>query len=255
MQARYHLCFAAVFLGLLGCSKAGGSASPGTPAASAAQAGSYELVTVQRPESVAAYHKMYAASYEMCAALRKTLKMPPPAPMLQPAADYVIQRDTYVSDGRAYLTKEEHFLYTMEDMEPTPTCRTFLHTTSNTQLIRDGKMYNSSVDEKGVRQAEPPDEWSLPRDRESKVYTEAATIKGIAVKCMKMLPGAQELLTQLCIADLNPGTVADIIGKPIVLASRVTAVQQMQGAILTEPVSLRVNVPVDRAIFDAAAAP
>ena len=53
----------------------------------AAMATSYDVVTVERPESVEAYHQAYKAGYDICASTRQTLKLPPPAPMLQPPAN------------------------------------------------------------------------------------------------------------------------------------------------------------------------
>jgi hypothetical protein len=251
---RHALFLAIVAAGLLGCSKADSSAAAST--ATPGSATSYEIVTIERPESVDAYHKTYKAMYDMCAELRKTLKMPPPAPMLQPPANYISQRTTHVSDGKAYLTKEEHFIYKVAEIEErNPSCATSLESTSNTQLIRDGKMYNSSVDPEGKRESAPPDEWFLPRDKESDIYPERKMVKGHAVKCMHVPAATKGMLTELCVADLNPGTLTDIIGKPIVIASRVSIVQDMMGIIVTEPVSVRVNQPIDKAIFDAAAAP
>jgi hypothetical protein len=215
----------------------------------------YEVVTVERPESVEAYHKAYRATYDICTTTRATLKMPPPAPMKVPPADLTSQRTTYTSDGNAYLVKEEHFIYKSKMEEPTFTCETYLEKTSSTQLIRDGKVYDAAVDESGKRSSEPPSEWGLPRESKSNLYTVPKSVKGYAVKCMPMMPNTEELITELCIADLKPGTLTGPTGEPIVLASRVTSAQKMMGAILTEPVSVKLGEKIDKAVFDAAAAP
>ena len=215
----------------------------------------YEVVTVERPESVEAYHKAYRTTYDICAATRATLKMPPPAPMKVPPADFISQRTTYTSDGKAYLVKEEHFIYKSKMEEPTFTCETYLEKMSSTQLIRDGKVYDAAVDESGKRSSEPPSEWGLPRESKHKLYTESRLVKGYAVKCMPMLPNTEQLITELCIADLKPGTLTGPTGDPIVLASRVTSAQKMMGAVLTEPVSVKVGGRIDKGVFDAAAAP
>lgn len=250
MRQHRHLFYCAILaISLFGCDRANSAPAGKAPGTS------YELVTVERPESVEAYHQLYKAGYDMCVHAREMLKMPPPAPMLQPPASYIAQRTTYVSDGKAFLTKEEHFHYSMEEMDNRPSCRTYLEKTSNTQLIRDGKMYNSSVDADGKRQSEPPDEWFLPREKAKDNYTERKTVKGIAVKCMNIPASTKEMISELCIADLNPGTLTDAIGKPLVLASRVGIVQKMMGIVVTEPVSMRVNQAIDKAVFDAAAAP
>jgi hypothetical protein len=232
--------------------------SAAVPVAAAATGGgsSYEVVTVERPESVGDYHKLYKAGYDMCATTRELKKMPPPPPMLQPPADFISERKTYISDGKAYLVKQEYFVYKMKMEEPSFTCETYLEKTSNTQLVRDGKVYNAAVDETGKRSSEPAEEWILPREsRKERIYTEPKTVKGQAVKCMPMLPNTDELLTELCIADLKPGTLTDVVGEPIVLSSRVTSAQKVLGAVLTEPVSVKVGGKIDKAVFDAAAAP
>lgn len=215
----------------------------------------YQVVTVERPESVEAFHKAYRATYDICAATRATLKMPPPAPMKVPPADFISQRTTYTSDGKAYLIKQEYFIYKSKMEEPTFTCETYLERTSSTQLIRDGKVYDAAVDEGGKRSSEPPSAWDLPRESKSTLYTVPKLVKGYAVKCMPMLPNTEELITELCIADLKPGTLTGAAGEPIVLASRVTSAKKMIGAVLTEPVSVKVGEKIDKTSFDAAAAP
>jgi hypothetical protein len=191
----------------------------------------------------------------MCAGLREILKMPPPAPMLRPPADFISQRNTYTSDGKAYLTRQEFFTYKMVDIdEHNPTCKTYLETSSNTQLIRDGKVYDAGIDADGKRFSEPPSEWILPREKKSDIYPVQKTVKGHAVKCLDIPALTKDLITELCVADLKPGTLTDAQGEPLVVSSRVTIVQKMVGAVLTEPVTMRVGQPVDKAVFDAAAA-
>ncbi|QNA89471.1 hypothetical protein G4G28_15150 [Massilia sp. Dwa41.01b] len=245
----------AVCAGLCACSRTDGQdAALGQPGSSGAR--SYEIVTVERPESVAEYHKMYRGIYEMCAGVRKAKGMGPPAPMLQPPADYITERKTYTSDGKAYLVKEEHFTYHAEVDEPAFSCRTYLEKTSNTQLIRDGKMYDAGVDAQGKRYSEPPQEWNLPPEKSREhLFTEPRMVKGHAVKCMPMLPNTQALITDLCVADLKPGTLTDVQNEPLVLYSRVPIVQKLQSVMVTEPVSVKVGLTIDPAVFDAAAAP
>lgn len=246
-----------------GCSRsdpaAAASAATAPPAAGPA-AGvdgnvSYEVVTVERPESVADFHKLYKASYDLCAGIRESKKLPPPPAMKQPPADFISQRTSYASDGKAYLVKNEYFKYDVSSKDPDPTCETSERKTSDMELVRDGKVYHASIDEAGKRVSEPPEEWSMPRKNKESVYTEPKVVKGFAVKCMPMLPNSEKLITELCIADLKPGTLTQAGGEPIVLSSRVTIVQKMAGAVVTEPVSVKVGHKVDKAMFDAAAAP
>jgi hypothetical protein len=242
---------AGIALALGACAKQG----PGEPRVGGAP--SYEVVTVQRPESVADYHRLYKAEYEMCATTRvEVLELPAPKPMLQPAPDYITQRDTYVSDGKSWLHKQEYFGYKLVDGDPTSGCDTYLEKSSNTQLIRDGKVYDASVGHDGKREGQPPQEWALPRGSgKEALYTEGKTVNGFAVKCMKMLPNSEKLLTERCIADLRPGTLSGPTGEPIVLSDRVPVVKDGMATMRTEPVTVKVGHQVDGAIFDAAATP
>lgn len=216
----------------------------------------YEVVTVERPESVEDFHKIYRASYDLCVDLRKILKMPPPAPMKQPPADFISKRTTYISDGKTYLTRGEYFTYQVVSEEPTFTCETVERKTSDSQLVRDGKVYDVSIDETGQRFVEEPEDWLIKREEsEGGIYTEARTVGGFAVKCMPPMPVPEELQADLCIADLKPGTLTDVTGEPLVLSSRVRTVEKMVGAILTEPRTVKVGHKIDPAVFDAAAAP
>lgn len=254
MRIRFSgvLLAGALCTGSAACSRADLPGAAAQPAASGAR--SYEVVTVERPDSVHEYHKPYRAIYEMCAAIRKAKGMGPPAPMLQPPADYITGRKTYTSDGKAYLVKEEHFAYVVDADEPAFTCRTYLDKSASTQLIRDGKMFDAGFDGEGKRYSEPAQEWILPPEKSREyLYTEPRVVKGHAVKCMPMLPNTEKLITDLCIADLKPGTLTDIQNEPLILYSRVTSVEKFQGVMLTEPVSVKVGLKVDPAVFDAAA--
>lgn len=245
------------------CSKAGSSAAPigGTnePKTTTASAGqpSYEVVTVQRPESLDAFHKIqYYGVYKMCALTRETNKLPPPPPMKVPPPDYVSERRTYTSDGKAYLLKDESFMYRVKFEPPSYTCETYLEKTSTTTLIRDGKLYVANFDETGKRTREPTEAWLESREEsQDKTYTERKTVKGYAAKCMPGLPNSMQLLTEVCIADLKPGTLTGAGGDPIIISSRAVSAEATIGPILTEPVSIKVGGKINTAEFDAAAAP
>jgi hypothetical protein len=254
MRVLMRLCSGGAMVAVV-CLLAACSKTDATAASPSGGGGlSYEVVTIERPESVADYHKLYQATYKICAATREILKQPPPPPMLQPPADFMTGRTTYTSDGKAFLVKEEHFMYKMKDMEePVPSCVTYLDTSSNTQMVRDGKTYDVSVETDGKRTAEVSDGAVVPDAHRDDLYTQQKTVNGFAVKCMPMLPGTSELITELCVADLKPGTLYGVEGKPIPVASRVTSVQKLASALVLEPVSIKVSQKIDPAVFDAAA--
>ena len=255
---------AALCAAVAGCSKTDPTAAAtatsapvaaSLPATKADAQVSYEVVTVERPESVADFHKLYKARYDMCAGVREAKKLPPPPAMKEPPADFISKRTTFASDGKAYLVKNEYFQYDVSMTMPAPTCETSEQKVSDTELVRDGKMYYAAIDNAGKRVSEPPGEWAMPRKNKEHVFTEPKVVKGFAVKCMPMLPNSDKLLTELCIADLKPGTLTHVGGEPIILSSRVTIIQKMSGAVLTEPVSVKVGQKINTAMFDAAAAP
>lgn len=254
---RSMLLCAVLGLGAGACSRTQTPAAVPDAAAAKADGGiAYEVVTVERPESVADYHRLYRLSYENCAHVRDLKQMGPPPPMKQPPGDYITQRRTYVSDGKAYLFKEEHFDYLVSAEEPAFSCETTVRHTVSTELVRDGKIYHASIDENGNRTSEPPEDDILPRDRnKDAIFTETKTVKGFAARCMPMPPDSGKLMTELCIADLKPGSLFLAHGDPVVLSSRVTIVANPMSVMVTEPLQVKVGQDVDKAQLDAAAAP
>jgi len=196
-----------------------------TPATAAAptKAVPYEIVTVQRPESVDDFHKLYRVSYDLCALVRKAKSLPPPPPLAAPPADFITQRDTYISDGVATYVKNEYFTYKVESEGETPSCASGERKASSVEVVRDGMMYHSGVDEDGNAYTDPPEEAPPPEQGRDGAYTEPKVVKGFAVKCMKLAPGTDKLLTEQCAVDLRPGSVYQG-RRPIVVAGRVTIV-------------------------------
>lgn len=248
-----RLLIAILCTGLGACSRQDGGAQAPVQAAAAAPAKgvSYEVVTVERPESVDDYHKLYRASYDMCAATRKLQSLPPPPPMKQPPADYIIERDTRISDGASTYVKSEYFTYKVASEGDAPTCESGERKAWTIDVVRDGMMYHSGADEEGNVETSPPEEAPPPEQGRDGSYTEPKVVKGFAVKCMKLGPETSKLLTEQCAVDLKPGTLYEG-RRPIVVAGRVTIVDKMQGAILTEPVVIKVGHQVDKGVFEAA---
>ncbi|QJE01885.1 hypothetical protein HH212_19210 [Massilia forsythiae] len=211
-------------------------------------------MTVQRPESIDDYHKLYRESYDLCAGIRKSKSLPPPAPLVPPSPGYVIQRDTYVGDGAATYVKNEYFTYKVASEGETPTCESGERKAWALEVTRDGSVYRSGAGEDGTAYTNPPDE-APPREQgRDDAYTERKVVKGFAVKCMKLGPDTDNLLTEQCAVDLQPGTLCQG-RRPIVVAGRVTIVEKLQGAILTEPMVVKVGHRVDKRLFEAARTP
>ncbi len=223
-------------------------------AAAPAKSVSYEVVTVQRPESVEDYHQLYRASYDMCAQIRKAKSLPPPPPLAQPPASYITQRDTYIGDGASIYVKSEYFNFNVNTEGDTPSCASGENKSWSTEVIRNGMMYTSGADEQGNVVTNPPEQAPPPEEGRDGSYTEPKVVKGFAVKCMKLSPGTDKLLTEQCAVDLKPGSLYQG-RRPIVVAGRVTIVEKMQGAMLTEPMVIRVGHQVDKRVFETTGNP
>lgn len=231
--------------------------SPSSPTAGeAGQAGarSYHVVTVERPASATDHHRIQKGVYDMCAALHQSKKKSPAKPFVTFPADFVAARKTYVSDGTAYLFKEERFDVEVGDVDEG--CESRIVRTWTTYLGRDGKLHYDGIDKEGKRSDSPPDEFMTPEvEGKDEPFTGSRTIKGIAVKCMPIPPEMQQALSELCVADAKPGTLVDFHGDPITLFSKTAIVKDLASVMITEPELVQVGGKVDRAMFDAVAAP
>lgn len=227
-------------------------ASPGArPGGNAGNAGSYEIVSVTRPESVDTYHALYKAAYDMCATHRAAMKLPPAAPMKQPPPDFVEERNTFVSDGKAFLEKKEGFRMDL-DGNPETGCRTRLLASTSYSLYRDGKQTSVGISEEG--RSEDSGEWFLPGQYtfdEAAKYTEKKTIHGVAVRCQTPTgTGLDNIVQNLCIADGSPRPPTDANGNPIQVSSRVKNVVLKDVVMITEPVSAKFGARIDPKAFD-----
>jgi hypothetical protein len=238
-----------------GCDRtAASNTSASTPSLSgnASHAGSYEIVTVTRPESVDAYHALYRTSYEICATARELVHLPPPAPMKQPPANFIEQRDTYISDGKVFFHKQENFTMTLVNGDPKAGCETRFLSSTQYWLVRDGQLTLASVSEEGRK--EETHEWSTTNPYKSDLtssYTEKKTIRGVAVRCQTPTGTALDQIAQdLCIADGSPHAPIDADDRPIPVSSRVVNPVLKDVVMLTEPVSVKLGIPIERKSFD-----
>jgi hypothetical protein len=240
-----------------GCNKTGAadaSASKPSPAGNARGAGSYEIVTVTRPESVDAYHAPYRAMYEICASSRELVKLPPAAPMKKPAPDFIEQRDTFVRDGDVFLHKRENFAMKLVSSDPKAGCDTRLEASTEYELYRDGKVISVALGDEG--RSEQTNEWSNTNHYGADLtsnYTERKTIRGTAVRCQKLtVPGLDKLVQDICIADGSPRAPTDVNDEPITVSTRVVNPVMPSVVMITEPVSVKLGVPIDPKVFNLA---
>jgi hypothetical protein len=94
-------------------------------------------------------------------------------------------------------------------------------------MNRDGKMCDAGIDAEVKHYSEPPSERMLPREKKSDIYPVQKAVKGFAIKCMDIPGSTRDLITELCVAHLQPATLTDAQGEPLVASPRVTIVQKM----------------------------
>jgi hypothetical protein len=244
-------------LAAAGCNRTGAadaSASQPSLAGNARNAGSYEIVTVTRPESVDAYHAPYRAMYEICASSRELVKLPPAAPMKKPAPDFIEQRDTFVRDGDVFLHKRENFAMKLVSSDPKAGCDTRLEASTEYELYRDGKVISVALGDEG--RSEQTNEWSNTNHYGADLtsnYTERKTIRGTAVRCQKLtVPGLDKLVQDICIADGSPRAPTDVNDEPITVSTRVVNPVMTSIVMITEPVSVKLGAPIDPKVFNLA---
>jgi hypothetical protein len=232
--------------------------STGAPAASAPAAGNtYEIVTVTKPESVEAHLKPERAMHQMCATLAQQ-KGVPVQPFPAVPAQYFIQRDTHVSDGRRYLSRTETYGLDPAPMLPEQGCLARFAIATSTTDRQGGKARHVTVGYDGQREEDEVAVHAPSSARADKAaaYSVAKTVAGHAVRC---LPAGDPVLStrlarELCVAASGTAFAADAEGDPIVVHFRGRNVFNTTD-VIQEPQTLRLGGRIDPAAFGAAGRP
>jgi len=235
-------CILAACMLLLGaCDRGGAQASTSAGSTHA----SYEVVTQTRPESVAGYASLnYLLAYGECKFAREAMNLPAPKAAVQLPKDFIIERNTWLSNGKAFLSRREEFFVDIANMAPENGCPTRLGSISTTELVKDGVVQIVRLDVDGKREIDPPMPAGPPEEHDVVAeYPIRKTFNGIAMRCEAA--AAHSLLQDACVADLPDGTLTDGLGKPIMIHARDTLLQRGEQVLLTEPVRVQSGKAID----------
>jgi len=249
--------------GSCGLITAGLLAVCGSPQAPAAEhAGSaYELVLLEKPDSVEGYAKVDRGVYDLCvASAHANHTTAKPFPQLP--ASLGTLRTTYLIRGRDRVVRRE-MLATLDTSKNTPDHQCEVDVTTAHVLNVDlvvGTMHTSiGTDDNGHPIVKTEDISDLRRAeaalpvQSTERYTEPGTANGIDLRCLPTgkPPLDDVLLTQKCVYA-HDGVLVEPDGKPIVLASRVKVTRNYPFVTIKEPQSLRTIDHPDPAQFNAA---
>lgn len=246
---KLHVGVAVLSLGasLSGCDRAAVSA----PSASAAGL-SYELVTQNRPDSLKTFVQVQKAYYDFCVASASILKLPV-QPFVQIPPDFVLERNSYKSDGKSYYVKQQLFSIDADEMRPEKGCATRISEGIVIERVGKGSVEHVDIAIDGTRVAAPAGKPAPASHRGDNIgaYRVARTEHGVALRCKA--PGDPGLnpgvITASCIVDAGAGgTLRDAQGTPLAAYARDELSAAMVGVLLTEPVSVRIG-HVDAAVF------
>lgn len=175
--------------------------------------------------------------------------MPPPAPLVKVPSNFITERLTHLSNGKAFLYRREEFFIDMNDMTAEQGCLTRLGSRMASEVVNGGKRQSSSSEMGGSLEVEPAtDLVPMPSQRPigDDNFSERRTLSGVALRCAPSnSPFLSDVMQDLCILDLPSGTVTDAEGKPIVVHLRSKLLDKAGMVLLTEPVSVQIGKPVD----------
>jgi hypothetical protein len=232
-----------------------GCGSPQAPAADSAGA-AYELVLLQKPDSIENYAKVERGVYDLCVAAagvgHTSVKPFPKLP-----AELGATRSTYLIRGRDRVLREE-MLAALDVSKNTPDHQCEVDVTPSRILHVDlvvGVTHTSIGADKSVTTEDVSDLRSADaasRAQSTARYTDALTVNGVDLRCLPSgkPPIDGDLLQQKCVYAKD-GVLVEPDGKPIVLASKVRPIPGLPVTI-TEPQSLRTLEHPDASQFNPA---
>lgn len=219
--------FASAVLFITGCNQQPVASAAGVGAASG---GAYEVILETRPENPKMYPGRGKAFYDLCVAAAQVQHLPV-KPFVAFPADYVMVRQTYVSDGKNFLEKKESFDLDIDKLLPESGCATQITPSINIKVWRDGKFQSQDIKNNEAPETSPPEQ-QLSAGRQSTAstfgYSQRQVMQGVPLRC---LPSGDPIIqsgTLLagCVFD-GPGdsTLADAEGKAIMLHVRMPSIE------------------------------
>jgi hypothetical protein len=250
-------------LGLCAVMTASLLAACGSPRAPAAEntGSAYELLVLEKPDSVEGYAKLVRGLYDLCVtSAQVTHATAKPFPQLP--ASLGSARKTYLIRGRDRVFRQE-LLATLDISKTTPDHQCEVDVVTNNGLNVDlvvGATHTSiGTDDNGHPTVHTEDMSDLrnaeaaSRAQSTAKYTEPDTINGVDLRCLPKgkPPIDDDQLQQMCVYA-HDGVLVEPDGKPIVLASRVRVTPNYPYVTIEEPQSLRTIEHPDASQFNAA---
>jgi hypothetical protein len=220
----------------------------------------YELVMLQKPDSVESYTKVDRGVYDLCVASAQA-NHTTAKPFPQLPASLGTTRSTYLIRGRDRVVREE-MLGALDMSKDTPDHQCEVTVTPDRTLHVDlvvgvthtwigtdeiGQPLVKTEDISDLRSAEAPS-----HAQSTAKYTEPDTINGVHLRCLPKgkPPLDDDQLQEMCVYA-HDGVLVEPDGKPLVLASRVRLTPNYPVTI-KEPQSLRTIEHPDASQFNAA---
>lgn len=241
-----------IALTLLICTSAcgnssGSSANPDGNNSGSAGSG-YEVVTVTKPENLSQYRDWYKNGYDACVGFAQ-IKNLPVKPFIDIPADFIIDKDTYVSDGKNYSHTTVSSVIKV-DMTPESGCASSIEKTETLRVVNNGSSYHIDVQENGERVSQPVQAEIKGGEENSTIYTDAKVVNGIQLKCLPENATTQ-IAGQVCMIETQGSTkFIGYDGKYVAGYVRALTAKDQFGVVITEPVSVKASASIDPKVFN-----
>ncbi|MBC3861997.1 hypothetical protein H8K32_07810 [Undibacterium jejuense] len=235
---------------LVACGNSADSSDATNSDANSVAGQTYEVVTVTQPENFSQYRDWYKTIYESCVELAKARNLPV-KPFVNVPVDFIIDKDVYISDGKNYLHSNFSYGININDDVPEKGCGTSIVKTESHLIIKNGKSYAVDVQENGERVG-PQFQVDMVQEpaEDTSLYSVPKVVNGIPLKCQASSE-FNKALGEFCI--LEPKGITKFIqidGKFLPAYARNFLTKDQFGVLVTKPVSVKANVPINSTVFD-----
>jgi hypothetical protein len=215
----------------------------------------YELVLLEKPDTLENYVVADRAGYDACVSVAKLLHAATkPFPQLPPTLGY--RRTIYLISGRDYVVRHERVAeLDKSKMKPDQGCEATVSTDKGLDVsIGFGAVETSiGLDDTGHRIVQTSERLADSTSRPTAQYTEARTVNGIALRCLPQgNPALDPVLLQEVCVYARDGILLEPNGNAIVLASRIKPTPSWPWVTIKEPESLRTLQHPDASLFNPA---
>ncbi len=219
---------------------------PGQSAGAAAE--TYELIVESQPDSAAHFSSREKALHQACAEAAKKEKVKVhPYPSL-PDNFYVV-RHTYIRDGNSFYFKTSGNTTDASGMTPANGCALTTLASSDVSIAHKGLWRFFHNDEKPQV---PPERITIrqPEAKDLAQYSLPKIVNGVALRCAAPGSPPDRKIEEACIVDPAVVIVAHPNGRLVEAHGSPRVMIDIHGtAVRDRPVSLKVGIKIDPAIF------